>query len=77
MTMSAASVGSATIEPETAEQLADHEHRHDRQHRRQVDLLRHHERRDDVALDQVHDHAESDDEQRVAERAEAVVAGAR
>ena len=58
MTMSTASVGTATMQPEPAEQLADDEHRHDRQHRRQVDLLRHHERRDDVPLDQVHDDAE-------------------
>ena len=62
---------------QTAEQLPDDEHRHDRQHRRQVDLLRHHERRNDVALDQVHDDAQSDDEQRVSERTEAVVASCR
>src|SRR5688572_12849815 len=47
-------------EAERTEELSDDEHEDDRQHRWQVDLLRHDEWRDDVALDQMHDGSHHD-----------------
>src|SRR6185503_8490059 len=49
---------------ERPKELADHEHRHDGENGWQLDFVRHHQRRNDISLEEMHNDAEENYEQR-------------